>query len=86
VALGAAAPVGDLFRRLNVRFVNSGGLFPGRSIQYYTDTDNLQFAGDLTPVPVPPAVFAGSALLAASGLVSIARRRVIASGRAKIET
>ena len=75
VALGAGAPVGDLFRRLNVQFVNSGGLHSNRSIQYFTDTDNLRFAGDIAPVPVPPAVFAGSALLAASGLVSAARRR-----------
>ena len=78
VSLGAAAPVGDLWRYLDITFTNVGGFAPGSVITYVTDTDNLLFAGDLTPVPLPPAVLGGAPLLGLA-LVwgSVNRRRTL---------
>jgi len=72
VAIGGDAPVGDLFRSLDIQFTNAGGFGSSSTLVYITDTDNIMFAGDLTPVPTP-----GAFLLAAlgTGLVGWIRRR-----------
>jgi hypothetical protein len=68
VALGAAAPVGDLWRHLDIAFNNANGLASGQTVQYIADTDNLQFAGDIAPVvPLPMAVWGGLVLLGGIG-------------------
>lgn len=65
VAVGGAgaSPVGDLYRQLDIAFLNSGGWGSGRSFQFRADTDNLWHAGDLVAVPAP-----GAALLCLIGL------------------
>jgi len=71
VAIGAAAPVGDIFNTLTVDFSTLGVAFgTGRSLVFRQDTDNLKFAGDLNVVPLPTA-----AMLGVFGLSVIARRR-----------
>jgi hypothetical protein len=60
VALTGQAPVGDLYRYLDIQFTNAGGLCSGRTLTYVTDTDNIKFAGDIDPViPAPGAVLLG---------------------------
>jgi hypothetical protein len=54
VTLTGSAPVGDLYRRLDIDFVNAGGFGSGRTLYYVGDTDNILFAGDIEPVNTPP--------------------------------
>ncbi len=63
VALSGSAPVGDLYRYLDVNFSSA---FSG-SMVYIADTDNLKFAGDIQPIPEP-----GTMMLLGSGLVGLA--------------
>lgn len=73
VALGMASPVGDLYRYLDISIRD--GLSSGSVMEYVTDTDNLEFAGDLTPVPDTASTLGclGLGLLAMFGA---ARRRI----------
>lgn len=66
VALTGSAPVGDLYRYLDIVFTNTGGFGSGRSLGFIADTDNILFPGDFTPVPLPPSV-----LLLGSGLLGL---------------
>ena len=70
VSLTGDAPVGDLWRNLEIAFTNAGGLGTGHSLTYITDTDNLEFAGDINPVPEPASV-----TLLVLGLAGLAARR-----------
>jgi hypothetical protein len=60
VALTGYPPVGDLYRRLDLQFTSAGGLLPGGSIEYLADTDNIEFPGDIKPIPAPGAILLGS--------------------------
>jgi len=59
VAVDGNPPVGDLFRFLDIQFTSAGGFGTGCTLQYISDTDNIKFAGDLTPVPAPAALVLG---------------------------
>jgi hypothetical protein len=52
VALTGDAPIGDLFRYLEIDF-NATGFASGREFRYITDTDNIEHAGDIDPIPEP---------------------------------
>ena len=67
VSIGGAAPVGDLWRYLDIDFVQN---FSGRMI-FGADTDNMKYAGDITPVPEP----AGLALMGLGLLGLLASKR-----------
>lgn len=61
VALTGDAPVGDLFRLLDLDFFTSGIAFgPDRTLTFLADTDNLLFAGDIRPIPLPTTVGLGA--------------------------
>lgn len=61
IALEGFSPVGDLYRRLEIDFTNSGGLAPGDSLYFVADTDNVDHGGE---IPEP-----STALLLAAGLI-----------------
>lgn len=71
VALDGEAPVGDLWRNLEIDFTSPPGLIEGTELTYIADTDNT---GPLTPVPEPT----GMALLAmgVTGMVLRKKSRV----------
>jgi hypothetical protein len=75
VAVGGDAPVGDLFRYLDIQFSNAGGFGTGSTLAYISDTDNIEFAGDITPVPAPAALLLGSVGMSLVGWLR--RRRAI---------
>jgi hypothetical protein len=72
VRVGAAAPVGDLFRTLTVNFNNKGGFATGTSMKFWMDTDTVKPL--TTPqsirTPAPPAL-----LLALFGVPVVVWRR-----------
>ena len=71
VALTGDPCVGDLFRNLNIDFTNAGGFgAAGAPLVFIADTDNIQFAGDITPVPEPATL-----ALFGAGLAGLAARR-----------
>lgn len=73
VALTNAAPVGDLFRLLDIDFFTRGIAFgAGRTLTFQADTDNLLFAGDIRPIPLPTTAGLGAIGLC---LISAASRR-----------
>jgi len=70
VGVGGAPAVGDLFRYLLIDF---GQTAYAGTLSFMQDTDNLEFAGDINPVPVPAAAWLfGSALL---GFFGFSRRK-----------
>lgn len=73
VSVGLNAPVGDLFRVLDIVF--NDGLSSGSVLRYVSDTDNLKFAGDIRTVPEAMSTIFGLGA-ALSGLLVVARRRV----------
>ena len=84
VALEGSEPVGDLFRTIEIRFANVGGLATGESLIFRADTDNLTY-GPLPPpmpppLPPPPEVPEPATLflvvLPAAVMIAYRRRRV----------
>jgi hypothetical protein len=75
VALTGHSWYGDLFRRLDVQFTNNGGMTAGSALQFVVDTDNIKFAGDIHPVPLPAAVWTGMFLLGGLGVVRKVRKQ-----------
>lgn len=70
IGVGGNAAVGDLYRSL---FIDFGQRAYTGTLRFFQDTDNLLFAGDLNPVPVPAAAWLfGSALL---GFFGFSRRK-----------
>ncbi len=66
VAIGASAPVGDIYRSMLVLF--GGGGFTGGTFDFIQDTDNATL--DLRPIPLPTG-----AALASAGLLALGLRR-----------
>lgn len=75
VGLTDTEPVGDLYRRMKITFLNEGGFRSGNYLSFVTDTDNLKYPGDIKPIPHSPEPAAY--LLLGLGLMGIAfiRRR-----------
>lgn len=67
IALTGNNPVGDLWRFLQLEFLNNGGLASGSTLFWTQDTDNLKFSGDLG-VPLPTAAGMGLTSLVLCGL------------------
>ncbi|MBX3351557.1 MAG: hypothetical protein KF684_01375 [Phycisphaeraceae bacterium] len=74
VALTNAAPVGDLFRLLDIDFFGRGIAFANRTLTFQADTDNILFAGDIRPIPLPTT--AGLGALGLCLISSASRRRL----------
>jgi len=70
VALTGDTPVGDLYRFLDIDF-HATGLASGGDLRWISDTDNIAFAGDLTPIPEPSTLL----VLSLGGLLGTAVRR-----------
>jgi hypothetical protein len=64
VAVGSFAPVGDLYRVLDVVFTNEVGVAPGASFAFRADTDNAPNGLTRVPEPAVPALFGLGALVA----------------------
>jgi hypothetical protein len=81
VGVAGNAPVGDLFRRLDIEFIGGTGYRSSVSsymdLVFIADTDNLKFAGDITPV-VPEPLTMLSSFLAVGALGGYIRRRRLA--------
>lgn len=73
VGIAGNAPVGDLFRFLDLQFTGTS-MATGTVISYRTDTDNLLFAGDIQPVIPEPTTFLVWSLLGL-GAVGVKYRR-----------
>lgn len=72
VSVNPNAALGDLYRTLTVDFTNQGGLFNGRRLTFWSDTDTVEGLGDPQSIrtPAPPAL-----LLALLGVPLLFRRR-----------
>ena len=69
VALTGDAPVGDLYRFLDIQF---GAPFAD-TLKFTADTDNILYAGDIQPIPEPATMLLlGSGLI---GLVGFGRKK-----------
>ncbi len=58
VQIGSAAPVGDLYRYLNIDFTSTAANYQGYFgvgdyLTFRADTDNLMYENDIAPVPEP---------------------------------
>ncbi|MBN1591209.1 MAG: hypothetical protein JW888_16980 [Pirellulales bacterium] len=62
VALDGTLPMGDLYRFLRIDFLNAGQFSSGSTMTFVMDTDNIQFAGDINPVPEPATLLIWSVL------------------------
>ncbi|MCP4709421.1 MAG: hypothetical protein GY869_12410, partial [Planctomycetes bacterium] len=58
IAITGFAPVGDLYRFLDIEFRDVGG-FVSRSLTFEADTDNTQLGGDFNQIPAPGAILLG---------------------------
>jgi hypothetical protein len=80
VGLANQAPVGDLFRILDIQFTGAS-LATGQSISFSSDTDNLRFAGDIQSAPVPEPVTMVALSMGIVGLGGYIRRRRAAAAK-----
>jgi hypothetical protein len=63
LGIDAAAPVGDLWRYLDIQFTDSGGSGTSLTLNFTADTDNFLYPGDVHPdpsIPAPSTILLGS--------------------------
>ncbi len=70
VALNGSDPKEDLYRSLDIQFNNTGGFGENDKLTFRADTDTVEYAGDIAPVPE-----AGTMSLLVAGLIGLAALR-----------
>lgn len=63
LGIDAAAPVGDLWRYLDIQFAGTGGSGTSLTLNFTADTDNFKYPGDVHPdpsIPTPGTILLGS--------------------------
>ena len=55
LGIDAAAPVGDLWRYLDIQFTDTGGSGTSLTLNFTADTDNFKYPGEIYTDPIIPA-------------------------------